>query len=106
MMANKNLILVEGTDDLHVVAHLLKFYGYEGKIHIEKREGIDKLLKSLPHVLTRKFLERLAIISLYLYVACMAERAGQTLRISDYLSLSRWQFRTRPKVNGFFERVV
>ena len=61
-MANENLILVEGTDDLHVVAHLLKFHGYEGRTHIEKREGIDKLLKSLPHVLRRKHLERLAII--------------------------------------------
>lgn len=61
-MAKKNVIFVEGRDDLHVVAHLLKFYGYEGRIYIEKQDGIDKLLKALRPALKRSPLKRIGII--------------------------------------------
>jgi len=59
---HENLLLVEGIDDLHLTAHLLKRYGHEGVIYIEKREGISKLLKSLRTFLKDDSIKRLGII--------------------------------------------
>lgn len=62
MLEPENILLVEGIDDLHLIAHLLKHYGHEGVIHIEKRDGISKLLKSLRTVLKRWEVKRLGIV--------------------------------------------
>ena len=61
-MDHENILLVEGIDDLHLIAHLLKHYGHEGMIHIEKRDGISKLLKSLRTFLKDDSIKRLGII--------------------------------------------
>ena len=46
-MADKRVLLVEGKDDLHVIAHILKIYGLEGKIKIKAQEGISNLTKGI-----------------------------------------------------------
>jgi hypothetical protein len=46
-MADKRVLLVEGKDDLHVIAHILKNHGLEGKIKIKDQEGISNLTKGI-----------------------------------------------------------
>lgn len=46
-MTENRILLVEGTDDLHVLAHIFKAHGHEGKITIKEQEGVDKLKKRL-----------------------------------------------------------
>ena len=46
-MAENRVLLVEGTDDLHVLAHIFKAHGHEGKITIREQEGVDRLKKRL-----------------------------------------------------------
>ena len=53
IMAENRILLVEGTDDLHVLAHIFKAHGHEGKIIIREQEGVDKLkLKDLTKMLS------------------------------------------------------
>lgn len=47
-MAGKNILLVEGTDDEHVVKHLCGHHGLPSIDEIARLGGIDKLLESLP----------------------------------------------------------
>jgi hypothetical protein len=46
-MANKRVLLVEGRDDLNVIAHILKINGLEGVIKIKDQEGISNLTKGI-----------------------------------------------------------
>lgn len=46
-MAENRILLVEGTDDLHVLAHIFKAHGCEGKIKIRAQEGVDEVKKKL-----------------------------------------------------------
>lgn len=46
-MAESRVLLVEGTDDLHVLAHIFKAHGFEGKITIRDQEGVEKVKKGL-----------------------------------------------------------
>lgn len=46
-MAENRVLLVEGSDDLHVLAHIFKAHGHEGKITIRDQEGVDKLQQRL-----------------------------------------------------------
>lgn len=70
----KNLLLVEGQDDGHVCAHLLKCYGIwvrdplkrgppvKGEIDIKDRKGIENLLKTLDVDLKGSEPKRLGIL--------------------------------------------
>ncbi|MCB0194818.1 MAG: hypothetical protein KDJ65_22905 [Anaerolineae bacterium] len=66
MATNTNILLVEGRDDLHVVAQLLKHHlgleKVEDVILIENKESLSKLLTSLRNDLQRSDLERVGII--------------------------------------------
>jgi hypothetical protein len=44
-MAENRVLLVEGTDDLHVLAHIFKAHGHERKITIRDQEGVDRVKK-------------------------------------------------------------
>ncbi len=44
----KNLLVVEGPEDLNVFAHLLKSHGYEGQVYIHSAGGVEELLKAIP----------------------------------------------------------
>lgn len=46
-MADKRVLLVEGKDDLNVIAHILKANELEGHIKIKDQEGISKLTKGI-----------------------------------------------------------
>lgn len=60
-MAENRILLVEGTDDLHVLAHIFKVHGHEGKITIRDQEGVDKLKKRLDENLFNNLLEDLPV---------------------------------------------
>jgi hypothetical protein len=60
-MAENRVLLVEGTDDLHVLAHIFKAHGHEGKITIREQEGIDRLKKRLGENLFYNLLEDLSV---------------------------------------------
>ncbi len=56
----KHILLVEGPDDLHTIKHLLGRYitrSQVEKIHIESKEGIEALRKSLYPTLQEPALE-------------------------------------------------
>ncbi len=61
-MAEKNVILVEGKDDEHVVKQL--FGGYPATLPFQLKEmaGIDKLLETLPVQIDASELERLGVV--------------------------------------------
>lgn len=46
-MIENRVLLVEGTDDLHVLAHIFKAHGFEGKISIRDQEGVENVKKGL-----------------------------------------------------------
>ncbi|HLM01204.1 MAG TPA: DUF3226 domain-containing protein [Pyrinomonadaceae bacterium] len=46
-MVENRVLLVEGTDDLHVLAHIFKAHGLEGKIFIRDQEGVQNVKKGL-----------------------------------------------------------
>lgn len=58
-MAESRVLLVEGTDDLHVLAHIFKAHGLEGKITIRDQEGVSKLKKKLDEDFFEHLLEEL-----------------------------------------------
>jgi hypothetical protein len=60
-MAENRILLVEGTDDLHVLAHIFKAHGHEGKITIREQEGVDKLKKRLNENAFDNLLEDLSV---------------------------------------------
>lgn len=47
-MANRNILLVEGTDDEHVVKHLCKHHGLPHLDEIVKLGGVERLIESFP----------------------------------------------------------
>src|SRR5947209_3866776 len=80
-MRSPNVLLVEGTDDVHVVLHLLYQHGFKkaesivaperyvieheasgGPIHIKDKDGYSGILKDLRLELTPTHLRRLAVI--------------------------------------------
>jgi len=60
-MAENRVLLVEGTDDLHVLAHIFKVHGHEGKITIREQEGVDRLKKRLNENIFDNLLEDLPV---------------------------------------------
>ncbi|HSK73475.1 MAG TPA: DUF3226 domain-containing protein, partial [Pyrinomonadaceae bacterium] len=60
-MIENRILLVEGTDDLHVLAHIFKAHGFEGKITIRDQEGVDKLKKRLDEKFFENLLEDLPV---------------------------------------------
>lgn len=60
-MAENRVLLVEGIDDLHVLAHIFKSHGHEGKITIREQEGVDKLKKRLNENIFDNLLEDLPV---------------------------------------------
>jgi len=60
-MIENRVLLVEGTDDLHVLAHIFKAHGFEGKITIRDQEGVDKVKKRLDEKFFENLLEDLAV---------------------------------------------
>jgi hypothetical protein len=60
-MAENRVLLVEGTDDLHVLAHIFKAHGHEGKITIRDQEGVDKVKKRLDENIFNNLLEDLPV---------------------------------------------
>jgi hypothetical protein len=61
-MADKNLLLVEGTDDKHVFYSLLKHYQVPQRFQVKEKGGIENLLGTLGAELKRSDLERLGIV--------------------------------------------
>jgi len=60
-MADKNVLLVEGKDDLQVLRHLLRHHRIPEPF-IKENEGVDRLLESLPQQLKSSELERLGVV--------------------------------------------
>lgn len=60
-MIENRVLLVEGTDDLHVLAHIFKAHGFEGKIIIRDQEGVDKIKKRLDEKFFENLLEDLSV---------------------------------------------
>ncbi len=61
-MADKNLLLVEGKDDVHVFSHLLKHYQIPERFQIKDKEGIRNLLDTLSVEFKDSDVERLGIV--------------------------------------------
>lgn len=61
-MASKNRLLVEGTDDEHVVKNLCGCRGLPNIDEIRKLDGINKLLESLPTQLKDSEVKALGVI--------------------------------------------
>ena len=61
-MADKNLLLVEGKDDVHVFSHLLKHYQIPKRFQIKDKEGIRNLLDTLSVEFKDSGVERLGIV--------------------------------------------
>lgn len=59
-MAENRVLLVEGIDDLHVLAHIFKAHGLEGKITIRDQEGVSRIKKKLDENFFEHLLEELA----------------------------------------------
>jgi hypothetical protein len=51
------VLLVEGKDDLNVIAHILKANGHEGKIHIKDQEGVTNIQNNLEVNIFEQLLE-------------------------------------------------
>ena len=63
MSMASRVLLVEGTDDFHVMLALRKFHGMEQFFAVEKTDGIDRLLETVPvRLRTASELERLAVV--------------------------------------------
>src|SRR5271165_5419923 len=58
----QRVLLVEGPDDQHVMWALFQAHAIPDTFKVEKADGIDKLLESLPVRLKASNLERLAVI--------------------------------------------
>lgn len=60
-MAESRVLLVEGIDDLHVLAHIFKAHGFEGEIFIRAQEGVEKVKKELDEKYFENLLADLAV---------------------------------------------
>lgn len=60
-MIENRVLLVEGNDDLHVLAHIFKAHGFEGVITIRDQEGVDKIKKRLDEKFFENLLADLAV---------------------------------------------
>jgi len=60
-MAEKRVLLVEGKDDLNVLAHIFKAHGFEGRIFIRDQEGVNQIKKGLEENFFDNLLEDLAV---------------------------------------------
>jgi len=61
-MADKNILLVEGKDDLHVLCALLERYQFPEVFEVQEKGGVDNLLETLPIELKRSDLAALGIV--------------------------------------------
>lgn len=62
-MSDRNVLLVEGKDDRHVLHHLFLHHDIpESSFAIEENEGVERLLESFPVQLKRSDLERLGVV--------------------------------------------
>lgn len=61
-MADKNVLLVEGTDDVMVFYHLANHHQIQGAFKVKKKNGIDQLLDELDVELDASGLERLGVV--------------------------------------------
>lgn len=61
-MAHQRVMLVEGKEDLHVLASLFRFFGRERYFHVEEQGGIDELKNNLPAYLKASDLKCLAVV--------------------------------------------
>jgi len=64
---NRNILFVEGVDDLNVIVHLLKCHfgikNVENFVHIENEQGVDNLLESIPvEIKNNSELQRFGIV--------------------------------------------
>lgn len=84
-------LLVEGTDDLHVVKHLLERHGIEPPFEIAPKEGFQKLRKSIYNEVNVSGRSVLGILA-----DANENRAGRWQAISD--QLARAGCRVPPKL--------
>ncbi|MFN0074215.1 MAG: DUF3226 domain-containing protein [Chloroflexota bacterium] len=61
-MPGKNVVLVEGTDDEHVVKHLCAFYGLPHLDKIDRLGGVDNLIESFPVRLKESDVNALGVV--------------------------------------------
>ncbi len=65
-MKNSNVLLVEGKDDLYVIADLLKYHlkidDVKKVVNIKDKEGIENLLESIPDEIKASSIERIGIV--------------------------------------------
>jgi hypothetical protein len=61
-MADKNILFVEGKDDLHVLRHLILYHGIPESFVIKETEGVGWLLESLPIQLKASERERIGVV--------------------------------------------
>jgi hypothetical protein len=59
---DRNVLLVEGKDDVHVFWHLLEYYHIPDAFRIKNKEGIDKLRGTLEVELLASGLQRLGMV--------------------------------------------
>jgi hypothetical protein len=61
-MASAHILLVEGKEDLHVFASLMRFHGSPRLFEIAEQDGIDNLKANLPTYLKASDLESLGVV--------------------------------------------
>jgi Protein of unknown function (DUF3226) len=61
-MADKNILFVEGKDDLYVLRHLILYHGIPESFAIKETEGVERLLESLPIRLKASERERIGVL--------------------------------------------
>jgi len=79
-MADNNLLLVEGKDDLHVLYALLQHHQVPERFEVKNKEGIDNLLNTLPTELKSSDLDNLGIV-----VDANTSLAGRWASLRDIL---------------------
>jgi hypothetical protein len=87
-MAKKNVLLLEGTDDKHVVMHLCTHYGLPQIDEIAEHGGIDKLIESFPVRLKESDVATIAVlIDADTNIQARWESLRQHLSAASYLSV-------------------
>jgi hypothetical protein len=61
MIDSSRILLVEGSDDLHVISSLLMYHGVPQLFDIQQKGGIERILELLPVQLKATGIERLGI---------------------------------------------
>jgi len=79
-MPQTNFLVVEGKDDEHVFYALLKHHHIPENFDVVNKEGIDRLLETLPTELKRSDLERVGIV-----VDANTNLAGRWARLRNIL---------------------